>query len=69
MEVEKGLGGYRKASAKLQSALSRFKDYLNAYSGLVDIAIQADQQYGGLAYAILCQHSSLYALNEDIFRG
>lgn len=45
--------GVGKASAKLQSALSRFKDYLNAYSGLVDIARQADQQYGGLAYATL----------------
>jgi hypothetical protein len=45
--------GLGKASSKLQSAFSRFKDYLNAYSSLVDIAKEADSQYGGLAYATL----------------
>jgi hypothetical protein len=45
--------GVQKASTQLQSALRRFKQFLECYSGLVEIIKQADTQYGGLAYATL----------------
>lgn len=45
--------GVRKASTQIQSALRRFRQYLQCYSGLVEIVKQADEQYGGLAYGTL----------------
>jgi hypothetical protein len=38
---------------KFQSALKVFKDYLQRFSGLVNIVQQADNQFGGLAYSTL----------------
>ena len=31
--------------------MTRFADFLEAYSGIVEIVKQADSQYGGLAYS------------------
>jgi len=45
--------GLRKVSTRVQSALMRFKEYMDCYSGLVDIVKQADQKFGGLAYSTL----------------
>ena len=45
--------GLRKFPALLQSFMTRFADFLEAYSGIVEIVKQADSQYGGLAYSTL----------------
>lgn len=45
--------GARKIGKGLQSFLCRFSDFLEAYSGIVEMMKGADQQYGGLAYGTL----------------
>jgi hypothetical protein len=45
--------GIYKASAQLQSGLSRFAEYLKCFSDLIEIVKAADQQYGGMACATL----------------
>ena len=45
--------GLRKLPALLQTFMTRFADFLEAYSGIVEIVKQADSQYGGLAYSSL----------------
>ena len=43
--------GLRKLPTLLQTFMTRFADFLEAYSGIVEIIKQADSQYGGLAYS------------------
>ena len=43
--------GLRKLPTLLQTFMTRFADFLEAYSGIVEIVKQADSQYGGLAYS------------------
>ena len=45
--------GLRKLPTLLQTFMTRFADFLEAYSGIVEIIKQADSQYGGLAYSTL----------------
>ena len=45
--------GLRKLPTLLQSFMTHFADFLEAYSGIVEIVKQADSQYGGLAYSTL----------------
>ena len=45
--------GLRMFPRLLQSFMTRFADFLEAYSGIVEIVKQADSQYGGLAYSTL----------------
>ena len=45
--------GLRRYPALLQTFMTRFADFLEAYSGIVEIVKQADSQYGGLAYTTL----------------
>ena len=45
--------GLRKFPALLQTFMTRFADFLEAYSGIVEIVKEADSQYGGLAYSTL----------------
>ena len=45
--------GLRKLPTILQSFMTRFADFLEAYSGVVEIVKQADSQYGGLAYSTI----------------
>ncbi len=45
--------GLRKFPRLLQSFMTRFADFLEAYAGIVEIVKQADSQYGGLAYSTL----------------
>lgn len=42
-----------KASQYAQSFVTKFSDFLESYSGIVEIVKGADQQYGGLAYGTL----------------
>jgi hypothetical protein len=45
--------GLRKFPKKLQSFMTTFSDFLECYSGIVEIVKQADSQFGGLAYSTL----------------
>lgn len=44
--------------------MTRFADFLEAYSGIVEIVKQADSQYGGLAYSTV---SLLLLVSADLF--
>ena len=45
--------GLRKFPKKLQSFITTFSDFLECYSGIVEVVKQADSQFGGLAYSTL----------------
>lgn len=56
--------GLRKLPTLLQTFMTRFADFLEAYSGIVEIVKQADSQYGGLAYSTV---SLLLLVSADLF--
>ncbi len=56
--------GLRKLPTLLQTFMTRFADFLEAYSGIVEIVKQADSQYGGLAYSTV---SLLLLVCTDMF--
>ena len=56
--------GLRKLPTLLQTFITRFADFLEAYSGIVEIVKQADSQYGGLAYSTV---SLLLLVSADFF--
>lgn len=44
---------FRKAATVFQTSMTTFSRFLESFSGIVEIAKAADQQYGGLAYGTL----------------
>ena len=58
--------GLRKVPALLQTFMTRFADFLEAYSGIVEIVKQADSQYGGLAYSTI---SLLLLVRDEVMSG
>ena len=55
--------GLRKLPTLLQTFMTRFAEFLEAYSGIVEIIKQADNQYGGLAYSTV---SLLLLVGADV---
>ncbi|KAM0795426.1 hypothetical protein BDR22DRAFT_976891 [Usnea florida] len=58
--------GLRKLPTLLQTFMTRFADFLEAYSVIVEIIKQADSQYGGLAYSTV---SLLLLVGADMSRS
>lgn len=54
--------GTHRAATKLQSALHRFHQYLESYSGVVEIVKQGGQEFGVIAYSTM---SIFLVVSED----
>ena len=50
--IKRSTGG-RKVGTGIQSFMTTFSEFLESYSGIVELVKAADNQYGGLAYGTL----------------